>query len=258
LGRDGSNQLVFTRRSRTAIDAGCGSFTSFYDESTYDCAGFGFRGTATPAPGPKVLSFAPGAAEYGPGTNKQILVVFQKTTGTVRSSLVTINSSSGNVTFGSEVTHPGSITANGDITAVAVAATEIRAYARRGSGSSARLREWKYLNGTWSDLGDQQWSDGTNVVPTFGIGATRGFQDGSATPSTYGAIPNYPDNLVEFARKDNASPFRWSKVTFTCASGSFGCVSGTASSWAGTGGAGHARSPPRARTAPLPASVDSG
>ena len=244
FGRNGANQLVWTRRSRTAINAGCGSFTSFYDESSYNCAGFGFPGTANTVPGPKVLSFAPGAAEYGSAVNKQILVVFQKTTGTVTSSLVTIDNIADNVTFGSEVTLPGGFVATGDITVVAVSATEIRAYAPRGSGSSGRLREWKYLNGTWSDLGDQLWSDGSAVVPAFGIGATRGFQDDSATPRTYGAIPTWPDKLIEFARKDNASPFRWSKVTFTCPAclsncppQSFQCPSGTASSWAGTGGA---------------------
>jgi hypothetical protein len=252
LGRNGSNQLVWTRRARTAINAGCGSLTSFYDEGNYDCAGFGLPGTATAAPGPKVLSFAPAAAEYGAGTNKQILVVFQKTTGTVTSSLVTINDQTGNATFGVEVPLPGGLTATGDITAVKVSATEVRAYAPRGSGSGARLREWKYLNGTWTDLGDQQWSDGTDVVPTFGIGATRGFQDSSATSSTYGAIPTWPDNLIEFARKDNASPFRWSKVTFTCAGGSFGCVSGAASSWAGTGGAGLPPSGTQPRAAARP------
>ena len=147
--------------------------------------------------------------------------------------------------FGSDVTLPGSGIATGDITAIATGPTEVRVYAPTGQGSTARLREWQYLNGAWSDLGNQQWSDGSFIVPTFGVGVTRGYQDGSATPSTYGAIPTSPDSLVEFARKDNVSPYRWSKVTLTCPSscGSgdircFGCSGGVASSWVGTGGAG--------------------
>lgn len=42
---------------------------------------------------------------------------------------------------------------------------------------------------------------------------------------------------MEFARK-NAGANTWTRVTFTCPAGSFGCVNGTASSWAGTGGKG--------------------
>jgi hypothetical protein len=81
------------------------------------------------------------------------------------------------------------------------------------------------------------------------VGATRGYQDNSGTAATYAAIPTWPDGLVEFARKDTNG---WSKVTYTCPSGSFGCVSGVASTWAGTGGAGLAPGGTQPRAAARP------
>ena len=239
FGRNSSNQLVWARKSKTALDAGCGALFTSFAEGTGDCAGLG--GATTLVPGPIVLSstpeVAPAAAEY----NAQILVVFQGTTGTMKSKLITINNSTGNILYGNDVTilqAQGGIVATGDITALSTAAGVVSVWAPTGSGASARLTELLYQNGAWTNQGNALWTDGTIVVPMYGIGATRGYQDGSSTASTYAAIPVYPNGLVEFVVKSNASPFRWSKVTYTCPTGSFGCVSGTASSWAGTGGVG--------------------
>jgi hypothetical protein len=194
-------------------------------------------------------ALGPGAAEY---SATQILVVYQPSTGSVKARLVTINSSTGNVTYGSEMTPWSGVTATGDITALKTATGQVTVWFRTGSGSSARLREVRYQNSAWSDQGNQLWTDGTNIVPLYGIGATRGYQDGSSTARTYAAIPMNPNGLVEFVRKDTSSPFRWSRVTFTCPSGNFGCSNGSASSWAGTGGACPASSTDRPCTAANP------
>ncbi len=238
IGRDGADQLAWARVSKTTLDAGCGTFASFFEGDT-DCAGLG--GATTLVPGPIALRVAPGAAEY----NSQILLVYQKGSfispnGTVSSRLVTINSSNGNVTYGSEVTLPGGYVADQDVTALSTGAGQVTAYAPVTVNGARKLMQWTY-NGSWSAGAIQQWSDATDINPMYGIGATRGYQDGSSTASTYAAIPTNPSGLIEFARKSNTSPFRWSKVTFGCQAGSFGCSAGTASSWAGIGGAG---SPP--------------
>lgn len=243
IGRNGAGQLAYARLPKANLDAGCGSFNYFDEDGPNDCAGL--LDTTTIVPGPITVSVAPGVAEY----NNNILVVYQKTTGTISSRLVTINNMTSAVSFGSEVTLPGGYAAAQDITAIATAVGEVTVYIPVNTATGRKLMQWTY-NGSWSSGSIQQWSDGTDINPIWGIGATVGYQDGSSTPSTYAAIPSNPDGLTEFARRSNASPYRWSKVTFTCAAGTFGCVGGVASSWAGTGGAGRATDSP-AGTQPL-------
>jgi hypothetical protein len=244
FGRDDSSRLVWARTPRTTLDSGCNAFTSFYDESTWNCARFGnssnppdMNGMTTVVPGSNSISLAPGAAEY----NAQILVVFNRVNETLKAMLITINSTDGSVSYGADMSVPGGYAAAGDITALKTASGEVTVWAPVNT-PQRKLMEWKY-NGSWSSGVIQKWSeDSTDINPIYGIGATRGYQDNSPTEQTYGAIATNPAGFVEFARK-NAGTNTWSKVTFTCTQGSgppnFGCgASNTASSWAGTGGPG--------------------
>ena len=99
VGRNGSGQLAWARTSKANLDAACGSFAS-YEEGQLDCAGLG--GITTTVPGPVAVSVSPGLAEY----NDKLLIVYQKTTGTICSKVVTIDSSTGSVSYGAEVTLP--------------------------------------------------------------------------------------------------------------------------------------------------------
>src|SRR4029077_10337173 len=104
-----------------------------------------------------------------------------------------------------------------------------------------KLFQFKYTNGGFElAVQVQKWNeDNSDIIPALGtgIGATRGYQDNSPTQQTYAAIPTYPNGLIEFARQNSGGPY-WSRVTFTCPAGGFGCPSGTASSWVGTVGVG--------------------
>jgi len=261
FGRDENNQLLWARTPATTLNAGCGGPFSSFDEGMLDCAGMGDPGLGynpgytTLVPGPKVLDFAPGAAEY----NAKILVVYQpQAPSTLKATLVNINSSNGTVSYETEMTpleSTGGVTATGDVTALSTAAGQVIVWFPTGSGANARLRQIRYQNGSWTSQGDQVFNTGESIVPMYGIGATRGYQDGTG-PYTYAAIPVYPNGLVEFARKGALVTSSWTRVTFGCTSGAFGCEnvgsSWVASSWAGTGGACPATSTDRPCTAANP------
>jgi hypothetical protein len=242
FGRDESNRLVWARQTASSLNAGCAGPFSSFSEGTPDCAGMGdttnHYGFTTQVPGPITVTVGPGAAEYD--ANK-IFVVYQPTSGSITGKVVTI-SSSGAITYGGGVTVSGNYTAVGDITAINTGSgstKQVTVLAPVVLSGATKLLLFRYTNGGWEPaVVAQKWSeDSTDINPMYGVGATIGYQDNSATAQVYAAIPTNPSGLVEFARQLNGGPY-WSRVTFTCTSGSFGCVSGVASSWAGIGGKG--------------------
>jgi hypothetical protein len=204
FGRGPSNQLQFGIAAGSTISSSCGNITSVSEGGDENCAGFNTT-TFGNAPGSnRILNFGPGVAEL----NSTLLVVSQPTTGTIISNVVSMNGSTGQVTFGSNVTLPGGFTATGDITALSTATGVVTVWAPVGN----RLKQWRFQNGSWSSATNMQWSDGSFIVPQFGIGATKGFQDNSSTVRIYAAIPTAPSGVVEFARQD-ATNNRWTKIS---------------------------------------------
>jgi hypothetical protein len=207
LGHSSGGALQYAKVSRTSINSTCGAsfFTSYYDEQNFDCAGI--NAGATLAPGARSAGGAPGLAEI----NNKLIAVWAPANGTIRSSIITIDPSTGAVTMATDVTLPGNVVPSGDVTALSTAPGVVTAWAQ----SSGRLKEWVYQNNAWSGPIDQEWADGAGgfIVPLFGIGATRGYE--GTTQSTYAAIVRSPDNVIEFARKEASGPQagKWTRLS---------------------------------------------
>jgi hypothetical protein len=208
FGRGPGSELRYTYLSRTTLESGCGTITSLDDEGTFNCAQM--SGTVSSWPNGKKTETAPGVAEL----NNQLVVISQDCCAPgafLRSNTVTINSTTGNLSFGPDVFLPGNVHAAGDVTALSTGSGQVTVYAVSGG----RLKEWVLNGTTWTGPVDQQWDEGSFpfINPIYGIGATRGFQD-TATVRTYALIPDNSSSnggLVQFARK-SVTNGRWVKM----------------------------------------------
>jgi len=207
LGRSRLGTLEYAYVDRGQLDASCGVLpaNTQTEGKVPSCAPFS---TITGIVASSGIAFGLGVAEAGPG---QLLAVWQGSTGTVRSTLLSV-SSNGTVTFGSPVTLPGAIAAVGEVSAVTTSTGVVKAFAP--GGNPVRLKQWTYQSGAWTGPVDQQWTDNTFISPKSGIGATMGYQDTNATPNPYAAIPTTPSGSVEFARQETSgtNAGKWAKL----------------------------------------------
>lgn len=77
----------------------------------------------------------------------------------------------------------------------------------------ATLEEWIMSpSGTWSGPVDQQWSDGSLVYASYGLGLTKGFLAGNSLDRLFAAVPlGSPLGQIEMAWKYNPGD-RWNRM----------------------------------------------
>jgi hypothetical protein len=105
----------------------------------------------------------------------------------------------------------GSEVVNGDPAAVAFNG-EIFIYAVVGTGTSARLKEWRYTTtGTWVGPVDQVWAgSGSPITPSLGVGVAQGYVKFAGSPVLVlvTAIPETtPAGLIDIAYR--STPGQW-------------------------------------------------
>ena len=220
-GRGPNGELQWTKTTKTLIDSGCNAFSTPWGWGDLNCAGF--AGAPTNVPG-SVIEKGPGVAELSGG----VLLVYQS--GVVKSQTLSVNSTTGQVTYGSIQTLPkftmgSNVVVTSDVAVLSTGPGVVMAWARDNS-TPARLKQWKYQNSAWSLAADERWEDAANghpfINPLYGIGVTRGFQNDITGARTYAAIPDGANGgRVEFARRDDVTG-RWTKISAWTGPGTLG------------------------------------